>query len=201
MPDTILGDTFTFSVLGERLLIGAWIGFECTFTSDTGLTVTCSVLSNEDYSITVSHVPDAFFSLPVTWKLSVPAKWNTPEDYAYGFDLLKTGDGDLSFGFDNDFILLHGMRNFEQALDVKLNTESQSLPMHPWFGMLKNVGQRGDNATIVGVVTSFMRTLASDSRVAAVEGVKVGIDKDVLVIQAGIRSKLDNTVTVVGGSF
>lgn len=174
----------------NRWVAGAWVNYRVTLEDANGTVGVTYVVESTPYTIQVQPVSGLAF--PVLWSIQLPAPdQNTLEDnQTYGVDISRLPSGDI------DPQLISGLSNFDQAIETKLDTEVGSLPLHPWFGLLTNIGEKVTDLTIMDVNLNATRTLLSDSRVASVSNVEVEVAGDTFFLRAEVQPRVDNRIRV-----
>lgn len=79
-----------------------------------------------------------------------------------GVDLKINADGDLEMSNLKDLKLIAGVNNAAQALRLKLEVESGSLPYHPSIGTQLQIGEKTKDA--FAIKTSVLNSILLDPR-------------------------------------
>ena len=99
----------------------------------------------------------------------------------YGTDIALDANGRLIID-NNDFVLVSGLSNVEQAVDLRLNTPAGTLLKHAAFGITAQAGIAGSELALKYLKTSIRSALTEDPRIEKVDNMIVKIDRDVLHI-------------------
>lgn len=172
--------------------VDQWTGYMVRIVDGNGAGQTRQIVTNGAHSLTVSSAwavtPDADSLFQIFYRgivTTVPSS----DSSAYGSDMMLAKDGDLAVSSSGDFQALSGLPNFAQAIDIKLRTERRGLILHPWFGLLMSIGERGSAASLFSARFSAERTIMSDSRVSFIKSMAVTFARDVYSLTAHIVPK------------
>ena len=112
-----------------------------------------------------------------------------PSRDPYGTDILLSSTGDLMFQ-DNDFVLVSGVSNVQQAVDLRLNTDVGSLIKQSGYGITAQAGFAGSSMAIRYLKMAIRSTLMQDPRIESVDNMIVSLGGDALHVSM--------TLSVVG---
>jgi LysM repeat protein len=104
----------------------------------------------------------------------------------YGSDIRIDGDGNLVVRESNDFALISGIENVEQAVDLRLNTAVGSMIKQTAYGIIAQAGFAGTTMAIRYLKLAIRATLIQDPRIETVNNMIVSLGSDVLNISMNI---------------
>jgi hypothetical protein len=96
-----------------------------------------------------------------------------------------------------DVVLVDGLDNIVQAVNMRLNTVVGSMLKQTAFGLVSGIGMAGTGSAISYVKMNIYNTLMQDPRIESVTDVKVGLDVDSLQISMNIHPVGSNTTIPV----
>lgn len=95
-----------------------------------------------------------------------------------------TGVSEFNLGISptGDLDVVAGKENMVQAIDIKLNTERGELSIHPGFGIVPIMGEKGSRTLNFNLYLSLNDTMLSDGRIKELENTKVSISGDTVKV-------------------
>lgn len=95
------------------------------------------------------------------------------------FNLTLSPTGDLD--------VVVGKENIVQAIDIKLHTERGEMPLHPGFGIVPVMGEKGNRTLNFNLYLSLNDTMLSDGRIKELSDTKVHISGDVVSVKTKVH--------------
>lgn len=95
------------------------------------------------------------------------------------FNLTLSPTGDLD--------VVVGKENIVQAIDIKLHTERGEMPLHPGFGLVPVMGEKGNRTLNFNLYLSLNDTMLSDGRIKELSDTKVHISGDVVSVKTKVH--------------
>lgn len=121
----------------------------------------------------------------------------------FGTDIKIDENGNMVIQENNDFSLVSGVANVQQAVDLKLNTVAGSMIKQSAYGLISSAGQPGVELAIKYVKMSIRTALLQDPRIESIENLLVsfGEHSDTLIISMdigliGVETSLPTTVSL-----
>lgn len=185
--------TSTFSdVDGESWMKDIWKGCTVEITGGLGSGQTRIITTNNKFTFTVDEPWTTTPDTTSTYKVFQNRLVDAAEELRryYGADLALTEDYDLVLS-NGDLKLVSGMDNMLQALTIKSLTEQGTLPMHPQFGLLPEMGRKVTKDTLVIAKLNVIRSLLEDPRITDVEKAQIEVDGDTYRLTLGLLLKYD----------
>ena len=107
----------------------------------------------------------------------------------YGTDIRLDSSGNLIFQ-SNDFEMISGIHNVQQAIDLRINTEVGSMIKQSAYGITAQAGFAGSSMAIRYLKMALRSTIIQDPRVESIDDMLVSVGGDVI--------RVSMTITVVG---
>jgi len=104
----------------------------------------------------------------------------------YGTDIKIDSYGNLLF-VNNDFVLVSGVENVRQAIDLRLNTEVGSLITQAGYGITAQAGFAGTTMALRYLKMAIRTTIMQDPRVESVDNMRLTLESDSVFIGMDIR--------------
>ena len=95
------------------------------------------------------------------------------------FNLMLSPTGDLD--------VVVGRENIVQAIDIKLHTERGEVPLHPGFGIVPVMGEKGNRTLNFNLYLSLNDTMLSDGRIKELSDTRVHISGDVVSVKTKVH--------------
>ena len=92
----------------------------------------------------------------------------------------------LSISPTGDLDVIAGSNNIKQAIEIKLNTERGELSIHPQFGLVPVMGQKGTKFLNLDLYLSLHSTMLSDGRIKELVGTRVNTTGDKVSVQTKV---------------
>lgn len=186
-------ESYTFSGLILYTVLGG----------DTYQSISLKLLGNVDLWMYIAYVnpsvsyesaliPGTQIFIPVKTDLSSGKRKEVyifSEDRSrdpYGADIQIDFRGNIMFSND-DAVLLSGMYNVLQAIDLQLNTEVGSLIKQSGYGIVAQAGFAGTTMAIKYLKMAVLNTVSQDPRIQSVENMRVVLESDAVYISMDIR--------------
>ena len=117
-----------------------------------------------------------------------------------GSDIFLNSDGDIEFS-QNDLVLVSGLENMKQSLNIKLNVQRGELVHHPQFGMTNLKGYRVEKLLSAKAASELSATILTDSRVAGIKNQQVTITGDTIGYKVEIEIEASSEPILLEGSL